>query len=78
MCHAVCHLLCGSLPSKRTIRLWNTRFPEIFLCDDICGDLAPLLWNLNIVHFKNNLSAGVADHRSAVVIVKHFIDSYLV
>src|SRR5215212_6322720 len=52
ICHAMCNLFYRCLATQRTVGLRHTGLSEIFLGKDVSSDLAPLFWNLHVVHFE--------------------------
>ena len=57
-CAIRCATCLSSFPAHSAIWLWYTCFAEIFLCQDICCDLAPLFRHFHIVHLEYHFSLG--------------------
>src|SRR3989338_8702872 len=47
----------------------NTRFTEVFGNNNIGRQLAPVLWDFYIFHFKNNRTIGIRNNRGAFIIL---------
>src|SRR5687767_6049677 len=54
------NLFGGCLTTQTSIGLRNSGFTEIFLCNNIGSYLAPLPWNLHIIHFKHNFPVWIS------------------
>jgi hypothetical protein len=73
MGHTVRHLPDAGFPAQRTIRLRHSGLAEIFLRQDVRGNLAPLFGNLNMVHLKNHFARRIFDDRGTVIVFKHVV-----
>jgi hypothetical protein len=66
--HTMRHLLGRGLTTQATIGLGHTGLSEIFLRQNIGGDLAPLFGHFHARHFKHDFSRRVTNDRRAVIV----------